>query len=127
MDDLNQVGNDIEQISVSDTLVCSPEDTSKYIRSDHPGLKILHVNIRSINKNFNDLLVLLHRIKLYIDVVILTECWLSKAPHIPSLPGFDSFRTDYNNQNDGVVAYIRNSLSNIKLKYLFLQTQVALL
>lgn len=110
MDDLNQVNNDIEQISVSDSFICPPEDISKYIKHDSSGLKIFHVNIRSINKNFNNLLVLLHRINPSIDIIILTECWLSKSPYTPSLPGFESFRTDYKNQNDGVVTYIRSGL-----------------
>lgn len=110
MDDLNQVNNDIEKISVSDSLICPPEDIGKYIIDNNSGLKIFHVNIRSINKNFNDLLVLLHRIKLSLDVIVLTECWLSKSPYTPSLPGFENFRTDYKNQNDGVVVYIKSGI-----------------
>lgn len=35
---------------------------------------------------------------------------LSKAHTIPTLPGFNSFRSGFSNQNDGVVAYVRDFL-----------------
>lgn len=46
------------------------------------------------------------------DVLILTECWLSCAPSIPSISGYSSFATSLNPiQNDGVVVYIKNELT----------------
>lgn len=53
---------------------------------------------------------MLHRLKYGPDVLILSECWLSKSPNVPSLPGFVSHKTDFSNQNEGVVAYIRKDL-----------------
>lgn len=68
------------------------------------------MNIRSIGSNFTDLLTLLQRISVSLDVILLTECWLSKAPFLPSLQGFVSTKSTFKNQNDGVVAYIRDGL-----------------
>ncbi|XP_059055133.1 uncharacterized protein LOC131849153 [Achroia grisella] len=109
MNNSYQINNDIEQISVSDSLSCSPEDIPVHLKSNNT-FNIFHVNIRSINCNFSNLLTLLYSIKINIDIIILTECWLRKTPFIPILPGFESFTSNYKKQNDGVVAYIRNGL-----------------
>lgn len=107
MDDINRLINDIEQISVSDSAICSPEAVDNFISNTNNSLNVLHVNIRSINCNFDSLQILIHRLSVRIDVIILSECWLSKCPYIPELPGFASHQSGFKNQNDGVVAYIR--------------------
>lgn len=72
---------------------------------------MLHLNIRSVNKNFTQLQVLLNQIKIDLDLIILTECWLSKINNIPTLDGFESHMTMTNaNQNDGVIIYIKSCL-----------------
>ncbi|CAH2217101.1 jg3101, partial [Pararge aegeria aegeria] len=71
---------------------------------------LLHVNIRSISCNFDSLTILLKRIGSPVDVLVLTECWLSKSPLLPSLPGFVTYKTSFKNQNDGVVVYVRDGL-----------------
>lgn len=40
-------------------------------------LKILNVNIRSINKNFSNFLVVLYRLAIEFDVIVLCECWIN--------------------------------------------------
>lgn len=110
MDDINVVNNDLELLSVSESLICKPEDITKHLLNAGNGLKIIHLNIRSINRNFDNLSLLLNRITTKLDIIILSECWLSKCPFIPSLPGFDNFESDFSNQNDGVVVYIRNGI-----------------
>lgn len=54
---------------------------------------------------------LLTRLKLDCDIIILTECWLSRTSVIPNLPGY-RFEITKNNpkQNDGVVIYFREHL-----------------
>lgn len=110
MDDILTINKDLELISPSKSYICLPEEINNYLKSDSASLKLLHLNIRSINRNFNSLLVLLHRIKYQLDIIVLSECWLSKAPTIPSLDGFQSFASTYSNQNEGVVVYIRSHL-----------------
>ncbi|KOB76553.1 putative tick transposon [Operophtera brumata] len=111
MDDLSFVNKDIEQISVSESLIYSPENVYLRINNNSVGLKILHANIRSINCNFDHLTILLHRLNLSLDVIILSECWLSKSPFIPALPDFNVYESSHRNQNDGVVAYVKNGLN----------------
>ncbi|KAL4719112.1 hypothetical protein ACJJTC_019676, partial [Scirpophaga incertulas] len=60
MNEIKHIADDIENISVCDSFVCSPENSSNYVKSIK-SLKLMHINIRSINCNFNSLIVLLHR------------------------------------------------------------------
>lgn len=115
MDDHIQITSDLEQLSVSKSYVCSPENCFSYLPDLRNSLKIFHVNIRSIGNstNFDNLLLLLHRINFNFDVLILTECWLSKCPHLPYLPGYTYSKSSCNNQNDGVVIYVRQDIALI--------------
>lgn len=48
-------------------------------------------------------------IKVSLDVLILTECWLSKIVNLPILDGYSSYHTrQTRNQNDGIAIYIKN-------------------
>lgn len=88
--------------------VKSLEDCSLVITHKY-NFKILTFNIRSIHKNFNSFLVALHRLSISFDVIILTECWLNTSTVIGKIPGYVSFCTQHNvNQNGGVVTFVRD-------------------
>ena len=109
MNDIKLI-NDIEQINVSKSHVCSPEQINSYINMPGSSMKIIHINIRSINCNFDHLQILLQRIQINMDIIILSECWLSKCPNVPILAGYVSHTSSHCNQNDGVVVYVRHDL-----------------
>lgn len=46
------------------------------------------------------------------DVIILTECWLSKIANIPALDGYISYKSQFSNQNDGVILYVKSTISH---------------
>lgn len=107
----------MEQIRVSEAITCSPETCMQhYLTYSSPGstgetLNILHVNIRSLNKNFDELNIYLQRLQVQCDIIILSECWLSKISNaLPILTGYNVHRSTFNNQNDGVVIYIQNDI-----------------
>lgn len=76
-----------------------------------PGIKLLHHNIRSLNKNFDSLLILLKQLGSAFDFIVLSETW---RIYDPSLFQIDQYDILYNegsiNQNDGVVVYVRSNL-----------------
>lgn len=115
MEEINKINNELELLSISESLSCSPEQSSSIILTKHgltSNIKILHMNIRSLNKNFDELVIYLRRIKLDCDFILLTECWLSKVQNsLPSLPGYHSHMSSYKNQNDGVVIYAKDNLN----------------
>jgi hypothetical protein len=85
-------------------------DSSDY--SKLSDFRVLHLNIRSYNKNFDEFLILWQGIKKKYNCIILTEAWLSDDSGLVSLEGYNLFRS-YNslNQCDGIVVYIDDTLS----------------
>ncbi|KAG5862484.1 hypothetical protein JTB14_036490 [Gonioctena quinquepunctata] len=82
---------------------------------------IMHCNIRSIRKNFNEFLTMYETYALYsCDIFILSECFRLESTENLHIPGYD---TKYNgadfNKNDGTVILIKSNLNynvkNIKL------------
>lgn len=74
------------------------------------SLCFLTLNIRSIFKNLDLLLVFISSIDIQIDVIILCECWTGQRDP-PSVDNYNAFFTKRSfNQNDGVVVYVRNNL-----------------
>ena len=74
-------------------------------------LNILHLNIRSIHKNFNEFLVFLSAYNLYYcDIIVLGESFQSYDNQY----GIDGYTMFYNNarhnRNDGVVVFVKSSL-----------------
>jgi exonuclease III len=87
--------------------MCCPESVIDHLEEPQNTLKIIHTNIRSVNCNLDVLDVLLYRLGVQCDIIILTECWLSKVTENPLLNGFTSYSSDFRNQNDGVIIYVQ--------------------
>jgi len=85
-------------------------------------LKIFHVNIRSLNKNHDNLLGLLHSLKVQFDVIVLSELWIFNLDLFnDSLPGYNLYYSINSlNQSSGIGIYISSLLtheiaSNLKI------------
>lgn len=81
------------------------------INVNNSPFRILHTNIRSIAKNFDELQIILTECNLNLDFIILTETW-----NVDNLEFYhiEGYTTHYNcskfNQNDGVVVFSKISL-----------------
>lgn len=85
---------------------------SFFIRDDCFDFKILHKNIRSLNKNFDKLLVLIKEINEDFHCIVLTETWQLHNLDIYNIPGYQIvYNNGTINQNDGVVIFIKESLN----------------
>lgn len=75
-------------------------------------LSVFHTNIRSFNKNCNNLFVTLANIKSRFHVVCITETWHNEDSLGIDMEGYDSFKTTGKiNRNDGTVVFVRKELS----------------
>jgi hypothetical protein len=86
------------------------------------NLKIVHLNIRSLNKNFDELACFLSQLDFICDIVILTETQLKDF--IPfNLPQYTFHYIPSNiNNYDGIVVFIRNNvLHELKITHLELK------
>lgn len=80
--------------------------------TERQGLRIIHNNIRSVRKNFDDFQVLLQRLNVNFDLIAFSETWKLVNHENFELAGYTTL---YNfgdfNQNDGVLVFIKNSLN----------------
>lgn len=83
-----------------------------FAQVDCLNLNIIHFNIRSIRKNFDELLVYLEERIKYIDIIVLSETWIIDSVSDFRIPNFDChYNKSKTNQNDGLIVYIRNNIA----------------
>ena len=100
-------------------------DLSSFSEYGVNNFSILHLNIRSFNKNFDSLQVYLHLLKFKFSVLCFTETW-TKPGHdnkaMYKLPGYKPVflhRKSYKDERGGGVAiYINDSIKFTKIKEL---------
>ena len=85
-----------------------------YHESDvRDGFSMLHVNIRSLNKNFDQLDLLINKFDRLPDIIFLSETGIRKTNvnlFVPSLDGYTFYRDDTNSRAGGSGIYVRNSI-----------------
>lgn len=101
--------NEIDSVETVCHEVGEIEEVSLILSTNNIEFKMLSLNIRSIQKNFEDFSTNLERSGIKFDVIILVECRINETSLIPIISGYTSYRTNkIINQNSGVVAYIRD-------------------
>lgn len=105
---------DIDNLSLSKAFIIeNAEDCPQYIKQNkNDSLTLLTQNIRSIYKNFDEVIIMMERMNVDLDFIVLTECWLCDNKPAPVLSGYKTYRTLHNlNQNDGLVTYVKSDLN----------------
>lgn len=120
MDKSLQTMKSIDEIEIARSTECTIQDLNKTINIKKSDITIMSQNIRSVYSNINDLQITLHEINFDLDIMILTECRIDMHKNIPNIQTYSTFMTtNHLNQNDGVVAYIKDgykvSVREIKL------------
>lgn len=116
MASINQIISDIDNLSAAKSLSCLPDQCTRYLAGGVEELNIIHVNIRSIKKNFDNFVATLVPTGIHFDIIIMTECWLQVSGPLPSLSGYTAYSTANNRtQNDGVVVFV-NTLKGFMVK-----------
>lgn len=117
MVDLDNLNHELEELVISHAYKCPSQHCDRYWNPHSKSLTIIHMNIRSINKNFDEFYVLLSSFSFVHDILVLSECWLMNTVHLPKLDGFISYSSkNARNQNEGVVIYVRNTLKHVILE-----------
>lgn len=98
--------NDPNALTADISLNRLPSKTSNNL------FNVISMNIRSVNKNLDNFLIYVTRLRLQIHVIILSECWCDENSVPPTIDGFTVYFTKRSfNQNDGVIMYIRNEIN----------------
>lgn len=93
-------------------------DTEPYA----PGrnLAVIHINARSINKNYNNILLMLSSLTLKFDIITITETWIDDKynQNVPPIPGYNYYsRPRKNKKGGGVAIYVRNDLQTSAINW----------
>lgn len=77
--DFSDVSNDIDETISID---CHNHETAESCRlflniNCRNNFKVISINIRSYQRNFDSFATTLKRFNLYFDAIVLTECWLA--------------------------------------------------
>lgn len=98
----------IKSLSFETSLDCS-HYINRYMEND---LIIAHFNIRSINKNYDNLIAFMNHFSVKIDIIICSETRVIIDQNFFNITGFNLVYSGSNfNQNDGTLIYVRNYLS----------------
>lgn len=106
---------ELDVLDITDQQSEDCEYVSKKVNIGTKILNIIHFNIRSIKKNFDQMTVFLETYNLLsCDIIILSESWQIVSNDF-DIEGFKMYYSDGKyNQNDGVVVFIKSHL-NIKM------------
>ena len=79
--------------------------------SDNSSLKLLHVNLRSLTKNFDKLHQLICDMDFLPDVIGISETKLNDSKDVPALNNYDFLNINSRTNSGGVGFYIKSQLS----------------
>jgi len=82
------------------------------IFSKEVGISMFHLNIRSIKRNYDQLVVLLESFKIKFDCIVLSETWEVEDINHFTIEGYNTiYNHGHYNQNDGVVVFVKRELA----------------
>ena len=96
--------------SVDSSYYSAENFNSKYSISPQSNLFIVHHNIRSFNRNFDELACFMATLSCEIDILILSETWFTSGS-VSNLRGYSSYHCTRNNRGGGGLSiYIRKAI-----------------
>lgn len=106
--ELNNFNNNIAE----DIKTCK-ELINSFSTYTNDKFNLLHSNIRSINKNFEELEIYLKCFDSIFDVIILSETWNVQNTDQFNLQGYKIYYNESTiNQNDGVIIYVKENIKH---------------
>jgi hypothetical protein len=98
-----------EQLDI-ETITCVDvkELNTLYNTNNSSELKLFHLNIRSLRKNFDEILVLLNELKFKFDVIIFTETHINyDVTNQFQIPEYQAYSFNCKNSKaDGIIIYV---------------------
>ena len=86
------------------------------LTASHNDLSLLHMNIRSLPLQYDELVATLSSLNISFDIIGLSETWHSSGRSIDinvEIPEYSYFTCKSQSQNGGVALYVKRSLSPI--------------
>lgn len=112
-DELNEI--DLEYyntLEIDNFFEFEPRQYAQNSITATPFINVLHMNIRSINKNFEEFLCYLNKSKVKFQIIVLTETWINDNNHCNyHIEGYRTVsKIGSYSRNDGVCVFIDNDI-----------------
>lgn len=112
-------------ITTNDGIIVNKDLYEYFMGIENNELNVLHMNIRSYNRNIDEFLCMINDSINCLDIIILSETWNSMGFTPYNINEFSSYKSENNlNQNDGVLIYTNNK-HNISINQLQLFTEAS--
>lgn len=122
LEQLDDIGEDLYGELVNDIIL------KQQIVLENKLLNIIHLNIRSAQKNFDQLILFIESYELYYcDVIILSECFQLMSCNQYNIPGYSTHynRGDFN-KNDGILIFIKSNIDALVSHYKLVSSQATI-
>lgn len=106
------LGNPIANCDINtSSLYYETEEFRDQFGDDLGSLKFFHVNVRSVSRNLDELLLFLELLHVEFHVLVITETWLNKSGEFPEIAGYKSCHSIRENRiGGGVSVLVKNDL-----------------
>lgn len=106
--------NCIDKSDICTKIVSTTAEYNNFFKENcNHGLNILHTNIRSIDKNLDELKVLLSGLHKQFQIIACTETHIVENLELYNIYGYTTYyNNSHFNKNDGVMVFVDNNLSH---------------
>nr|CAI5865871.1 unnamed protein product [Callosobruchus analis] len=96
---------------------CIEDYLAEQHEGDICGLRVIHFNIRSLQKHYDELLVYVQSAKEVLNVIVLSETGKIENLHDFQIPGYNAYYNEScHNKCDGTLIYVKACISaNVKI------------
>lgn len=106
-----EIGTLLDDYKVGEAMVCQDLKNVGFFNDPENGINIIHVNIRSIYKNFDQFLVFLESLNATFDVIVMSESHFLVNEADFNIPEYViAFNGSKLNRCDGCCAYIKKDV-----------------
>ena len=84
------------------------DSLSSYIGGDFKNFTLIHINIRSNSRNFDEFVIFLNQANLNFSVIILTEIWMACESQWQEVLGYKAYHSFRENKAGGGVMILVN-------------------
>ena len=118
-DNTNDMSDRLFNAMTSNVKECDYIDTNvsnQIFATENDSLSLIHLNIRSLNANFNDLHVFVSQLSFKPNVICLSESRINQPLENIEIDGYNFTNIKAEIQAGGVAVYVSNVLTVFKLK-----------
>ena len=101
---------------------CSSVETNEFNRlssQDESYMNVVHLNIRSVNCNLSEFMLVLDQIKIRFNIIVLSETYLFSDENAPNIEGYTAFSVSRDrkriHRGGGLLVYVSDKISSIKI------------